>query len=302
MAPDVSIVLVTYNRAAVLPRTLDSILSQTYPKFELWICDDCSCDHTPRIAQAYAQKDSRVHYVRNGTNLRMPGNLNAGIRRANGEFVAVMHDGDIYHPATIEKWRSALLENPTAGFAFNVYRHLEPDGVTGSLTGVYPSFMAGDYFLEKIAFADPEMECPVWGTGMARRKVLEEMNLLDDQFGFWADMDLYFRMAEKYDVAFVPEALIDLPSRQVMPHLFKSDALTTHSTIFRIYWAARCRHYRARPAQLALALSRQIWDFGYTKLRRIGRRISASQKANADKSKIRLCPGLPGHLRAGGHD
>jgi len=274
MTPDVSIVLVTYNRAAVLPRTLDSILSQTYPEFELWICDDCSADNTPEIAQAYAQKDRRVHYLRNQTNLRMPGNLNEGIRRANCEFVAVAHDGDIYHPALIEKWRAALLRNPTAGFVFNVYRHLEPDGVTGSLTNIYPSFMTGKYFLERLAFADPEMECPVWGTGMARRQVLEEMNLFDDKFGFWSDMDMYFRIAQKYDVAFVPEPLIDLPSRKVMPHLFKSGPLKAHSTIFRIYWDARCRHYRERPVVLALALSRQIWDFGYTKLRRIWRRMS----------------------------
>jgi hypothetical protein len=86
-------------------------------------------------------------------------------------------------------------------------------------------------------------------------------------------MDLYFRIAEKYDVAFVPEPLIDLPSRKVMPHLFGSGALKTHSTIFRIYWAARCRHYHGRPAALLLALARQIWDFGYTKIRRIWRRL-----------------------------
>jgi glycosyltransferase involved in cell wall biosynthesis len=239
----------------------------------LWICDDCSPDSTPEICQAYALKDSRVRYVRNPTNLRMPGNLNAGVRRSTCDLVAILHDGDIYDATILEKWRSALLAAPTAGFVFNIYRHLEPDGVSGSLTDAYPNFMTGDYFLEKLCFADREMECPVWGTVMARRNVLEEMGLFREKYGFWSDMDMYFRIAEKYDVAFVPEPLIDLPSRKVMPHLFSSGALTAHSMIFKMYWAARCRHYRGRPLTLAAGLSQQIFDFVYTKTRRVFRRL-----------------------------
>jgi glycosyltransferase involved in cell wall biosynthesis len=273
MTPDVSIILVTYNRAKFLPRTLDGILNQTYHNFELWICDDRSPDNTAEVCQPYVEKDSRVHYVRNEKNLRMPGNLNAGIRRSNCDLVAVLHDGDIYQHTIIEKWRQALLNNPKAGFVFNVYRHLEPDGIHGNLTDVYPTSMTGRYFLEELVFADPEMECPVWGTVMARRKVLDEMGLFNEEYGFWSDMDMYFRIAERYDIAFVPEPLIDLPSRQVMPHLFSSGALLAHSMIFKMYWAARCRHYRGKPLELTSALAEQIWDSLYCKTRRVFRRL-----------------------------
>ncbi len=282
-APGVSIILVTYNRAQALPQTLDSIRRQTYQAFELLICDDCSTDSTAEICARYAQEDQRIRYVRNSSNLRMPGNLNEGIKRARCELIAVMHDGDIYDPATIERWRAAMLENPTAGFVFNVYRHMEADGVSSRLTDRYPEFMSGGYFLEELCFGDREMECPVWGTVMVRRRVLREMNLLNSRYGFWADMDLYFRIAEKYDVVFVPEPLIDLPHRQVLPHLFRSDALTVHFTIFKIYWEARIRHYRKRPRALAAALAGQGLDFLFSKSRRVSRRLCSAVTARLDR-------------------
>jgi glycosyltransferase involved in cell wall biosynthesis len=278
MHPDTSLILVTYNRARFLPRTLDCILNQTHQAFELLICDDHSTDATEQICRAYAQKDPRIRYHRNPSNLKMPGNLNTGLQRAACDLIAILHDGDIYHPETIAKWRQALLNNPTAAFVFNIYRHLNPDGLTGNLTTTYPTLIPGPDFLEKLCFTDRQMECPVWGTVMARRSALEQMNLLDTRYGFWADMDLYFRLAEKFDVAFVPEPLIDLPHRQVMPHLFNSTALTAHSTIFKIYWAARCRHFQNQPLRLTAALLQQILDFTITKTERAARRLPSLVK------------------------
>jgi glycosyltransferase involved in cell wall biosynthesis len=273
MSPDVSIVLVTYNRAEFLPRTLDCILEQTYREFELFICDDCSTDATPNICRRYEAQDKRIQYVRNQTNLAMPGNLNAGIRRCSGEFVAILHDGDIYHRTIIEKWRAALVENPSAGFVFNVYRHLSPDGQSGALTDTFSTFLKGSDFLEKICFRDRDLDCPVWGTVMARRVVLNEMGLFNARYGFWSDFDMWFRIAESHDVAFVPEALIDLPSRKTMPHLFDKGALVTHATIFRMFWAARCRHYQHEPVKLAYELMKQIGYFVSSKTRRVLRRL-----------------------------
>src|SRR6478735_5455523 len=92
----VSVCLTTYNRASLLPGTLDSILAQRFADFELIIGDDCSTDGTEELCRAYARRDSRVRYVRNERNLRMPGNLNSALQRATGEYVANLHDGDVY--------------------------------------------------------------------------------------------------------------------------------------------------------------------------------------------------------------
>ena len=52
MNPTVSILLPVYNGAAYLRESLESILGQTYPDFELIIIDDGSCDDSPRIIQS----------------------------------------------------------------------------------------------------------------------------------------------------------------------------------------------------------------------------------------------------------
>lgn len=64
MSPSVSIVLPTYNRAAVISKSIDCILEQTYTDFELIIADDCSTDGTKDILTPYLAHDSRIRYVR----------------------------------------------------------------------------------------------------------------------------------------------------------------------------------------------------------------------------------------------
>ncbi len=273
MKAEVSIVLVTYNRQTFLPRTIESILSQTYGDFELLICDDCSSDDTRAVCHEYARKDSRIRYYRNMCNVGMPDNLNAGIRRTHFEFIANLHDGDIYHPNLLERWRAALLNNPSAGFVFNIYRHLAADGTLHGYTNRFPSLISGHDFLEDICFKEPELECPVWGTVMARRGVYDDLGLFDHRYSFWSDFDMWFRIAEQYDIAFVPEPLIDLPSKDVMPHLFGKRALACHATIFKMFWKARCRHYRRRPARLARELGKQVCYFTHSRIRRAVRRL-----------------------------
>jgi glycosyltransferase involved in cell wall biosynthesis len=276
---DVSIVLVTYNRARFVRRTLESIVDQTYRNFEVLICDDCSSDETRSICQEYVARDSRFSYWRNGRNVGMPENLNSGLRRARCEFIANLHDGDIYDPTLIEKWRAALIKHPSAGFVFNRYRHLSPEGGTWFISGPNPEFMSGNDFLAW-CLADRELLCPVWGTVMARRSVYEDMGFFDPRYSFWSDIDMWFRIAEDYDVAHVPEALIDLPHRETMPHLFDKYKLGAYRNAFSIYWAAKKRRYSDRPIAAAVELCRQISGFGgalaskaLARLRSEGRRI-----------------------------
>src|SRR5215469_11147853 len=125
----VSVVLTTYNRANVLSQTIDSILRQTLHDFELIVTDNCSTDGTEEIGRKYEYLDSRVRYRRNDQNLYMPGNLNAGIREArSGEYIASLHDGDLYDVRLLEKWATALERHPSAAFVFNAYRQLDSQG------------------------------------------------------------------------------------------------------------------------------------------------------------------------------
>jgi len=263
---------------------LESIAKQTYPYFELLICDDCSTDDTGGICQEYVSRDSRFSYYRNASNIKMPSNLNSGLRRTHCEFVAICHDGDTYAPTTIEKWREALIKYPTAGFVFNRYRHLAPEGITGTITQPFPELMRGSDFL-KFCLHDPNLEPPVWGTVMARRSIYEEMHFFDDHYSFWSDIDMWFRIAEKYDVAHVPEALIDLPHREVVPHLFDNNFFNwaAHRYMFKIYWNAKRRRYRDHRLKMIKECGEQA--IGYPMV--LGRRACCRLMKMIDQAEIR---------------
>ena len=56
----VSIITPSYNSAAFIAETIESILSQTYTNWELLITDDCSTDNTCTIIRDFIQKDNRI--------------------------------------------------------------------------------------------------------------------------------------------------------------------------------------------------------------------------------------------------
>lgn len=82
----VSIVLPVYNGADLVREALDSILSQTYPTFELIAINDGSTDETPQILEQYARQDPRIR-VFHQSNQHIPRTLSRGFRLARGEFL-----------------------------------------------------------------------------------------------------------------------------------------------------------------------------------------------------------------------
>ena len=207
----VSICLTTYNRAAVLARTLDSILAQTFGDFELIINDDRSTDGTEEICRDYEKKDKRIKYFCNPANLRMPGNLNAAIRRATGLYVANLHDGDVYRSDLIAKWKEALDQTPDAPFVFNGYETLHPDGSRRLFKEPFDAKVPGVYIAK--GYFQCLASC-VWGTVMVRASAYEKFGLFDPAFGFISDVDMWLRLAKGRSVAYIPEPLITVTERE----------------------------------------------------------------------------------------
>ena len=61
--PKISVIMLTYNREALVSRAIESILAQTEPDFEFIIVDNGSVDRSGEIADAYAAKDNRIRVI-----------------------------------------------------------------------------------------------------------------------------------------------------------------------------------------------------------------------------------------------
>jgi len=95
--PLASIGLPVYNEEAYIRQVLDSILEQDYPNFELIIADNASTDNTPKICQEYANKDSRIRYCPNSTNIGATGNFQKVVELAKGDYFAWIAGHDLWH-------------------------------------------------------------------------------------------------------------------------------------------------------------------------------------------------------------
>ncbi len=93
----------TYNGAKYLREQLDSILNQTYPIYELIVQDDCSTDETIRILNEYAQKYHIVKVYVNENQKGVTMNFISAIQRAEGDFIAISDQDDIWELQKIEK-------------------------------------------------------------------------------------------------------------------------------------------------------------------------------------------------------
>lgn len=100
--PLVSVIMPSYNAEKYIDEAIRSVIAQTYTNWELFVIDDGSTDRTARIAQSYAEKDSRVIFRQNSHNMGTANTRNIGIRLANGEWIATLDSDDIWHPEKLE--------------------------------------------------------------------------------------------------------------------------------------------------------------------------------------------------------
>jgi glycosyltransferase involved in cell wall biosynthesis len=97
----VSIVLPVYNAQKYVGAAVESILRQSYKKFELIIVDDGSTDDSLSVVSSYA--DSRIKIHKNKNNLGVVKSLNIGVSLSIGDYIARMDSDDIAFPERIAK-------------------------------------------------------------------------------------------------------------------------------------------------------------------------------------------------------
>jgi len=126
--PLVSIVLPTYNGSRYLQEAVDSIITQSYHRWELLIVDDASTDETPRLLASLVARDSRIRSIRNTQNRKLPASLNEGFAQTTGELLTWTSDDNAHRPEAIARLVDFLASHPEVDIVYSDYTEIREDG------------------------------------------------------------------------------------------------------------------------------------------------------------------------------
>ena len=117
----VSVIMPSYNAGKYLPRSIDSILNQSYSNLELLITDDNSDDpETLAVLKRYAEKDSRVRVYYKKEN-KGPGHArNNSIKNARGRYIAFCDSDDRWVPDKLER-QVAFMQQKKCALSYSSY-------------------------------------------------------------------------------------------------------------------------------------------------------------------------------------
>lgn len=119
----VSIIMPSYNTGRFLVETIDSVLNQTYSRWELIIVDDCSTDNTDDCVRTYLT-DPRIRYFKNETNSGAAVSRNRALREARGRWIAFLDSDDLWTPDKLEKQIDFMEKNY---YSFSYTNYIEID-------------------------------------------------------------------------------------------------------------------------------------------------------------------------------
>lgn len=124
----VSIVMPAYRAEAYIDETIESVIAQTYPHWELLVADDCSPDNTRERVGDWARKDPRVRLLALERNGGPALARNAALEAARGRWIAFLDSDDLWLPEKLEQqlafhkeWKSPL--------TFTGFRRITSDGM-----------------------------------------------------------------------------------------------------------------------------------------------------------------------------
>ncbi|MDF5716696.1 MAG: glycosyltransferase [Rhizonema sp. NSF051] len=123
--PLVSVLIGNYNYARYIGETLDSVLCQTYPYFEVIICDDGSKDNSCEVIETYIQKDSRIKLIRK-QNGGVATALNAAYQESKGQIICILDADDLWMPEKLQRIVEKFQSAPKCGFV--IHNVIEIDG------------------------------------------------------------------------------------------------------------------------------------------------------------------------------
>ena len=205
--PRVTVCMPTRNRSHWLPRSIESILRQSYEDFVLLVSDNASTDDTPQVVASF--RDPRLEYIRLDEDIGLVGNHNKLLERVESEYVLILPDDDLAYPELLERTVSVLDAHPRAGM---VHANLDMIDRSGDVLHSGVNWTYGlttdtvesgpEFIRESMRFS-----CRVCASTALMRTAALPDGFFDAADFPPVDLGLWLRMALDWDMAFTANTL-----------------------------------------------------------------------------------------------
>jgi glycosyltransferase involved in cell wall biosynthesis len=185
--PEVSVILPVYNAEAFLKEAIDSVLTQTFPNFELLIINDGSTDSSDAIISSY--RDERIRYLKNEGNKGLIYTLNRGIDEARGRYLARMDADDICFPERLQEQKAWLDAHSSTAVAATFCQEIDSNGKRLGFFAPDRQVISASQIRRKM----PEQNCITHPSVMGRTKVFRQYRYSNTQRNI-EDYDLWLRI------------------------------------------------------------------------------------------------------------
>lgn len=252
--PQVTVIIPTFNRAALLPRAVESALAAGRD-VEVIVVDDASQDETPRVCAGMPG----IRYLRLDQNRGVACARNVGVLESRAEFITALGDDDLRLPGSLDAQVRLLEESPQAAFCYGRVlvgdaRRLLPTGM------VTPTRCpTGDIFWELLErnFV-PDLSV------VARKGKLIEVGLFNPGLKGGEDWDMWLRLAERWHAAAVGEPVAVYRSADAASGQMCSDSVGMYRQMLRIQeMALRLPRAHAAPRAARRRVRRRLLNLAY---------------------------------------
>jgi glycosyltransferase involved in cell wall biosynthesis len=158
--PLISIVVPCYNKANYLHKTLQSVLEQTYAKWECLIVDDGSTDNSRSIADYFCADDSRFKCI-SKKNSGVADSRNLGAKEALGEYLIFLDADDILLRDKLKVSVEAFIQNSTLDVVYSDYLTVINDDFLKPRKPVFRSKLKGDPYWDILKNWDSSLIIPI---------------------------------------------------------------------------------------------------------------------------------------------
>ena len=194
-----SVVIPLYNKDKHITRAINSVLNQSYRKFEIIVVDDGSTDSG--VIEVKKINDSRIRLVQQ-INLGVSSARNKGISLAKYNFVGFLDADDAWKPDFLETIYFLIKKYPEAGAfatAYEIINNVSKKSIPKSILNVPEGWegIIDDYF--RLALKSPLISA---SSVVIPKKIFNKVGLFREELKRGEDLEMWCRIALDYDIAF----------------------------------------------------------------------------------------------------